>query len=282
MLLDRLSINQATVETTSTDELIEACGELGIRTVGLWRHKYIEGDVRLTRRRLDAAGLAVSSVCRGGFFTGTRSRAEADADNRRAIEEAAALAAPVLVLVCGPVVDGDFASGQQAVARGIETMLPLAEEAEVTLAVEPFHPMFAAERSVIVTLGQAMRLVERFDSPYVTIAFDTYHVWWDPELAAQLPAAIARSSNLHVGDWLVPTVDLLKGRGLPGDGVMDLTGLLTSVFRAGYLGAIEVEVLNPEVWSRPCREVIVDVQRRMAAMLGEIEEALAGGAEVSS
>ncbi len=264
---DALSLNQATAETTGTAEVLAACRDAGIGQVSLWRHQYVGGDAAATRRAVDSHGLRVSSLCRGGFFTGTRSEREAAEDNRRAVDESAVLGAPILVLVCGPVLAAGLAVAEAAIERGIERLLPYAHDAGVTLAVEPFHPMLAAERSAIVTLAQADRLVSRLGDPAVRIALDTYHVWWDPELAASVAAAGDRIAAVHVADWLVPTPDLLAGRGLPGDGVIDLAGLLALVRHTGFAGPVEVEVLNPRVWARPVRDLLPDVVRRMRALL---------------
>jgi sugar phosphate isomerase/epimerase len=265
--VSRLSLNQATLETRGTHQLVDACQAAGIGMAAPWRHKYVDGDARLTRRVLDQAGIAVSGLCRGGFFTGTRPEAEARRDNRMAVEEAAVLGSPVLVLVCGPVTDTGAAAARAAIARGIEDLLPYAAEHGIVLAVEPFHPMFAAERSAIVRLDQATELVARFDHPNLGIAVDTYHVWWDPDLPEALTRAAPRVVSVHVADWLVPTTSLLAGRGLPGDGVIDLVGLLGMLASAGYAGALEVEVLNPDVWSRDPAELGRDIARRMSSIL---------------
>lgn len=265
----QLSLNQATTETASTVDVLEACRLEDISQVGLWRHKYVEGSVAATRAALNDHDVSVSSICRGGFFTGTRSERDAEADNRRAIDEAALLGAPVVVLVCGPLVD-DIAASEAAIVRGIERLVGPARDAGVTLAIEPFHPMFLAERSAIVTLAQANRLVALFDDPTVGIALDTYHVWWDPALPAELAKAAGHLAAVHVADWLVPTTSLLQGRGLPGDGVIALGPLLSLVTQTGFDGPVEVEVLNAEVWSRPVRAVVADVRARMAGLFGEV------------
>lgn len=281
-----LSINQATTETSSTVALLEACVHSGVGSVAPWRHQYVDGDVALTRRALDDHGLSATSLCRGGFFTGTRTGSEAEADNRRAVEEAATLGAPVLVLVCGPVTGSStrdaMAAAETAIMRGIEQLLPHAIEHHVQLAVEPFHPMFAAERSAVVTLAQAARLVREIlgsspaaehrpqasprDTP-LGIAVDTYHVWWDPQLDHSLTQAADLIAGVHVADWLVPTTDLLAGRGLPGDGVIDLPTVLGRIRALGYDGPFEVEVLNRTVWEREPRELVGEIKARMAELV---------------
>jgi sugar phosphate isomerase/epimerase len=263
----RLSINQATTETSSTEDLLDACAQSGIRYVAPWRHKYVDGDVRRTSRALDERGIRASSLCRGGFFTATRPPEEASIDNRRAVEEAAELGAPVLVLVCGPVTSSGVAAALDAITRGVEELLPHAIDHDVVLAVEPFHPMFAAERSAIVRLDQAVDLVTKLDHPNLGIAVDTYHVWWDPDLPQALQRAVTKTVSVHVADWLVPTQSLLQGRGLPGDGIIDLDNILEVLTRGGYKGPVEVEVLNNDVWSRPASEVVSDVQQRLVPLL---------------
>jgi sugar phosphate isomerase/epimerase len=263
---DQLSLNPATAETTETTAFLAACRASGIEQVSLWRHKFLEHDPGKTAAAVREEGLRVSSLCRGGFFTGTRPVPEAHDDNLRAIEEAVLLGSPILVLVCGPALGGDIAAAETAILRGLERILPAARDAGITLAVEPFHPMFLAERSAIVTLDQANRLVAEFAEPALGIAVDTYHVWWDPALTAGLQQAAGRIAAVHVADWLVPTPSLLTGRGLPGDGVIPLPALLARIDATGFTGPVEVEVLNPQVWARPVDDVCADVRDRMARL----------------
>jgi sugar phosphate isomerase/epimerase len=262
-----ISINQASTETSNTLELLDACAHASVGAVSLWRHQYVGGDAQLTRAAMDTRGVVATSLCRGGFFTGTRSQREADLDNHQAVEEAAILGAPVLVLVCGPVTTEGPAAAGRRIVDGIERLLPHAADHGVKLAVEPFHPMLIAERSAIVTLAQATALVRRFDHTHLGLAVDTYHVWWDPELDQRLVEAAAWITSVHVGDWLVPTTDLLASRGLPGDGVIELSPLLRQFRQLGYAGPFEVEVLNPEVWARPPADVVVDIRDRMSSLL---------------
>jgi sugar phosphate isomerase/epimerase len=256
----RLSFNQITADHLSLAEAVEACGEAGIRWFGPWRHKLEPGAAQ----RIRDAGLRVSSLCRGGFFPAGdgAARAERDEDNRTAVEQAAELGTDVLVLVCGPAPDGDLAGARRQVLEGIETLLPHAVEHGVRLGVEPLHPMMIAERSVVVTLAQALDLTERFDAEQVGVVIDAYHVWWDPQLEFQVERAAGRILGYHVSDWLSPTPDLLAGRGMMGDGVIDLPHIRALVETAGYRGPIEVEVINPALARLESGQLMTTVRER--------------------
>jgi sugar phosphate isomerase/epimerase len=235
----RLSLNLITVDHWTLDEAVERCAAAGIRWVAPWRHQYEDADA--AARAIRAAGLSVSSLCRGGFFTAAGARE----DNRRAVEEAAALGAPVLVLVCGPPVDRDLSAARATIAAGIEELLPYAAEHGVRLGIEPLHPMMIGERSAIVSLGEALSLARTFADPGVGVVVDAYHVFWDPLLADELAAGAGLVAGYHVSDWLVPTESMLAGRGLMGDGIIDLPRVRELVEATGYDGPIEVEIINP-------------------------------------
>jgi sugar phosphate isomerase/epimerase len=262
--LRRLGLNQATTEKWGMAETIDGCARAGLGWIGLWRHKVAEIGLADTARRLRAAGLQVSSLCRGGFFPAATAseRQQRIDDNRRAVDEAVTLGAPVLVLVCGPAPDRDLDAARRMVEDGICAVLPYASERGVRLAIEPLHPMFAGDRSVIVTLGQANGLAERIDSPYVGVAVDVYHVWWDPEVYAQVARAGSRILGLHMSDWLVPPPDHLLGRGMMGDGVIQLRRLREAADAAGYSGPIEVEIFNQRIWDTPGDEVLALMKER--------------------
>jgi sugar phosphate isomerase/epimerase len=240
-VIDRLSLNLITVDHWSLAEAAERCAAAGIGLVAPWRHQLTPDAPRILRE----AGLRVSSLCRGGFFTAPG----ADDDNRRAVEQAASLGAPVLVLVCGPPVDGDLPAARAAIAAGIERLVPFAADHGVRLGIEPLHPMMVGERSAIVTLGEALALARGLEG--VGVVVDAYHVFWDPRLEAELAGARGLIAGYHVSDWLVPTTDVLAGRGLMGDGIIDLPRMRALVEDAGYEGPIEVEVINPALASVP-------------------------------
>jgi len=264
---DRLSLNQITTNRWSVAEAAEGCARAGIGAIGLWRDKVSEaGGAEAAARAVRDAGLTVSSLCRGGFFTAPG----AIEDNRRAIEEAATLGTDLLVLVCGGLPEGsrDLPAARTMVRDGIAAVLDDAAEAGVRLGIEPLHPMFCADRSVITTLGEANRLAEHFPAEHVGVVVDAYHVWWDPLVEEEI--ARTRILAFHIDDWIVPLPEgALTGRGLPGEGHADLPRLYRAVTAAGYAGPIEVEVLNQRVWDTPGDEVLQSLAAGVGAALGE-------------
>jgi sugar phosphate isomerase/epimerase len=206
----------------------------------------------------------VSSLCRGGMFPAPTSaeREARIADNRRAVDEAAALGARVLVLVCGAAPDKDLAAARRMVADGVAALAPYARERGVRLGIEPLHPAFAAERSCITTLREARTLVAGFDADTVGLVADAYHIWWDPDLYDELAGASGRVVGFHVSDWLVPVENVLMNRGIMGDGVIELRKLRGAVERAGYAGPIEVEIFNEAVWGLPLDTLLPLVKER--------------------
>ncbi|MFI6243771.1 sugar phosphate isomerase/epimerase family protein [Micromonospora sp. NPDC050795] len=253
--LRRFSFNQATAQRWPLPEVVAGCVAAGVPGIGLWREPVAEYGLARSAKLVRDAGLAVTSLCRGGFFSADGWRAE----NLRAIEEAAALGAPELVLVSGglPVGSRDVDGARRRVADAIGELAPHAEAAGVRLAIEPLHPMFVADRCVIATLGQALDIAERFDPAVVGVVVDAYHVWWDDTVYAQIARAGEWIAAFQVCDWVTPLPEgVLLGRALPGDGCIELRRLREAVDAAGYVGPIEVEVFSAEVWARPGAEVL--------------------------
>ncbi len=265
--VSRLSLNQATTQRWSLREAVEGCARAGIPAISVWRDKLAETGLTQAVRLVRDAGLRVSSVCRGGMFpaaTAAERQARIE-ENQRAVDEAAALAAEVLVLVCGPAPNRDIVAARAMVRAGIAALLPYAQERGVRLGIEPLHPMFAGDRSVIVTLAEANALVEAFASPWLGVVADVYHIWWDPDLYAQIARAKGHILGFHVNDWLVPLPDPLLGRGMMGDGVIELRRIRTAVDAAGYTGPIEVEIFNQALWNMPYDEVLALMRERYLA-----------------
>jgi sugar phosphate isomerase/epimerase len=248
----RLSFNSMTADRWPLAEVVDACAEHGIEWIGPWRHKLAEIGVAEAARRISEAGLKVSSLCRGGFFAADG----ADDDNRRAVEEAAALGTDALVLVCGPPQTKDLQLARDVIEAGIERLLPHANEHGVRLGIEPLHPMMIGERSAISTLGSALDIAERIGDPGVGVVIDVYHTFWDPQLAEQIARAAGRIVGYHVNDWLRETSHTLLERGMMGDGIIDLHGISAMIEAAGYCGPIEVEILNPAIWDLPRPELM--------------------------
>jgi sugar phosphate isomerase/epimerase len=264
----RLSLNQATTQNWGMAETVDGCARAGVGWIGLWRHKVQEIGVAETARRVRGAGLQVSSLCRGGFFpaaTAAERQARID-DNLLAIDEAVELGASVLVLVCGPAPDRDLDGARRMVEDGILAVLSHAAERGIRLAIEPLHPMYAGDRSVIVTLGQANALAERIASPNVGVAVDVYHVWWDPGVYVQIARAGTNILGFHISDWLVPPPDHLLGRGMMGDGVIELRRLRQAVEAAGYTGPIEVEIFNQQIWDTSGEQILQQMQQRFLSV----------------
>jgi sugar phosphate isomerase/epimerase len=262
--LSRLSLNQATTKRWTLAEAAEGCARAGIPWIGVWRDRLAEVGAERASRIVRDAGLRVSGLCRGGMFPAatTEERRARIEDNRRAIEEAAALGADVLVLVCGPAPDRDIAAARTMIEAALHELAPYAAEHGVRLAVEPLHPMFAADRSAIATLREANDLVERIGSSYVGVIVDAYHLWYDADLYPQVARSAGRILGFHVSDWIVPLPDVLLGRGMMGDGVIELRRIRAAVDATGYDGPIEVEIFNQAIWDAPGDDVLALMCRR--------------------
>ena len=266
----RLSLNQATIRHADLADALRVTADAGVESIGLWREPVAEVGLETATRMVADSGLRVSTLCRGGFFTaveGPERRRSLD-DNRRAIDETAALAAAgapgsraVLVLVAGGLPAGsvDLRGARGRVADAIAELEPDARASGVTLAIEPLHPMYAADRAVVSTLGQALDLAAPFPPETVGVAVDTFHVWWDPEVLPQIAQAGAegRIATYQVCDFVTPLpADVLLGRGMMGDGHIDFRSLTDAVAAAGYEGDIEVEIFNAAIWEADPAEVV--------------------------
>jgi sugar phosphate isomerase/epimerase len=271
--LSRLSLNQATVRNLSALEAIRLCQRHQIPGIGLWRDRVGELGLAATAAAVRAAGLRVTSLCRGGFFTraDASGRAAALADNRAALEQAAELQADVLVLVCGGLPPGtrDLPAARRMIADGIASLVPFAQRAGVRLGIEALHPMFCADRCAISTLGQAVDLARQFPADAVGVVVDTYHLWWDPNLTAEIRRAAGRIVSYQVSDWVLPLPqDVLLGRGHLGDGCIDFRPISAAVAAAGYTGLTEVEIFRREIWDAPADETAAAVCRGFAGLPG--------------
>ncbi|MDB5538652.1 MAG: endonuclease [Devosia sp.] len=258
-----LSMNLATTRGAwGFAEAVDGCLRLGVTAISPWRDQVAAIGLDEAANIVRSNGLRVTGLCRGGMFPAdsAESRQKNIEDNLRAIDEAAALGADCLVLVVGglPGSSKDIAGARQMVADGIAAMLPHARASGVPLAIEPLHPMYAADRACVNTIDQALDICAELGDG-VGVAIDVYHVWWDPNLAAAIARAGREKRILahHICDWLVPTTDLLLDRGMMGDGVIDLKAIRAMIEAAGYHGPQEVEIFSRDNWwKRPGDEVV--------------------------
>jgi sugar phosphate isomerase/epimerase len=261
-----LAINSATIKSWPLQQQIEGCARAGITGIAPWREGVAELGTARTRELLRAHDMTVTCYCRGGFFTAPDEAARRAAidDNRRAIDEAAETGARCVVVVAGGLPSGskDIVGARQQVHDGMAAILPHARAAKMPLAIEPLHPMTAADRCVVSTLDQALDLCDALGDG-TGVALDTYHVWWDPGLSAAIARAGRRILTYHVCDWLVPTVDLVSDRGMMGDGVIDLRAIRAMVEAAGYAGHCDVEIFSARNWWKrdPAEVLQVCVER---------------------
>lgn len=272
-----LSLNQWTTKRWSLPEAVDGCVRHGIGGIGVWRDKLAETGLDAAANLISDSGLTVTSLCRGGFFTaaavdGTAlDPAEVAADNRRAVDEAAALGAGTLVLVVGglPAGSKDLPAARDAVLDGVAELASYAQASNVQISIEPLHPMFCADRAVVSTLAQALDMCDQIGAPNVGVCVDTYHLWWDPQVYAQIERATSRIHIFQVCDFLVPIpADALLGRGHVGDGVADIPALARAVAATGYRGPVEVEIFNQDVWDAPGDETLATIVDRHAEYLG--------------
>lgn len=260
----RLSLNQITVNRLSVAQAVDGCARHGIGSIALWRHKIVEAGLASCVRVVKDAGLRVSSVCRGGMFpapTGEERKKNIE-DNIRAVDEAAELQADSLVMVVGGCAGIGLDDARKMVIDGVAALVPYARERGVRIGLEPLHPMYAAERSVLVTIDQALQMARPYDVREVGVILDTFHIWWDPRVEELIAQAAGRIYGFHVSDWLVPLPDVLMGRGLMGDGAVDNRKLRRLVEKAGYTGPIEVEIFNQMLWDSDPETVLTQVIER--------------------
>lgn len=262
--LSRLCIHTITTKPWSLDRAVRSYAAAGAGGITVWRDALTARDPAEAGKMIREHGLSVVSLCRGGFFPSANAagRTAALDENRRCIDQAAALGAPLIVLVCGAVPGQPLEESRRQIADGIAAVLPHAAAAGVKLAIEPLHPMYASDRSAINTVAQARALCAQLRSPFLGVAVDVYHVWWDDALEHEI-AACGREGTLfafHVCDWRTPTLDLLNDRGLMGEGCIPIRQIRGWVERAGFNGFVEVEIFSTRHWQRDQDLFLADIK----------------------
>jgi sugar phosphate isomerase/epimerase len=266
-----LAINSATVKSLTLQRFVDACARAGISTIAPWRDLVQAVGIPQAGKIIRDAGLKVTSLVRAGLFTAAdeAGRRAALDDNRRALDEALGIGAASLLLIAGGLPPGsrDIAGAHRQVRDGLAALLPYARQANMPLALEPLHPMSAADRACVNTLAHANDLCDELGEG-LGVAIDVYHVWWDPDLPRQIARAGKRILGYHVCDWLVPTNDLLLDRGMMGDGVIDLKSIRKMVEAAGYAAPIDVEIFSANNWwKRDPHEVLSVCKERFRSVV---------------
>ncbi|WP_128543399.1 sugar phosphate isomerase/epimerase family protein [Larkinella soli] len=261
----RLCVHTITTKPWTIEKAAQHFAQAGVKGITVWRDTLAGKNIRQTGQMLLDEGLSIVSLCRGGFFPHLKEtgRQAAIDDNRRAIDEAAELGAPHVVLVCGAAVGQPLAESRKQIRDGIAALLPQAEAAGVKLAIEPLHPMYADNRSAVNTLGQANDMAEELNSPFVGVAVDVYHLWWDPTLEQEIYRCGKNGHLLafHICDWRTPTVDLLNDRGLMGEGCIDLRQIRGWVEATGFSGFNEVEIFSNRLWAGDQHEFLENIKK---------------------
>ena len=249
----KLCVHTQTNKPLTIEQCINYYAEAGIRAISIWRHLLEGKDLSKIKKLLIKSQIEVVSLVRGGFFPAVdeEQRVLALEDNRLAIEQAAALGSPQVVLVCGTDPNQSLKVSRQQIKEGIIALIPQAERSGVKLSIEPLHPMYAGDKSAIVSLGQANDLSEEIDSPWVGVAIDVYHLWWDDQLEKEIYRCgkLGNIFAFHVCDWRVPTTDFLTDRGLMGEGCIPVKQIREWVEKAGFKGYNEVEVFSERLWA---------------------------------
>ena len=272
---DLCAINTATLGfQASIADTIEAVARHGFGAIAPWRREVEGGDVAGIARQIRDAGLQVASYCRSTFIpAATPAQFHANIeDNKRALRDAATLGAPAFVMVVGSLAEGskDLAEARAQVEEATAELLATGRELGVQIALEPLHPVYAADRSCINTVAQALDICDRLDPapapiPWLGVCLDVYHIWWDPDLEAQIARAGKRIQGFHVCDWRVPSRDPLNDRAMMGDGIIDIPAIRRKVEAAGYAGFVEVEIFSAlDWWRRPVDEVLEICKQRFA------------------
>ena len=258
--LSQLCIHTITTKPWSIEEAAKNYSAEGVKGITVWRDALVNRDIKHTGQLLRDHGLNIASLCRGGFFPNKEreKRKLAIEDNLKAIEEAYDLGTELIVLVCGADPGQSLEESRKQIQEGILTILPRAEAAGIKLAIEPLHPMYADTRSAINTLAQANDIAEHINSPYVGIAVDVYHLWWDPALEQEIKRC-GENDHLfafHICDWNSPTVDILLDRGVMGDGCIPVNKIRSWVEATGFNGFYEVEIFSSKYWQQDQSEFL--------------------------
>ena len=263
--LSRLCVHTLTTKPWNIEECIKNYASAEIPGITIWRNVLENKDLSVVRKQLSDSNLDVVSLCRGGFFPSidANKRSLAIDDNLLAIEQAAAVGAPLIVLVCGADGKQSLEKSRDQIKEGITKILPTAMAAGIKLAIEPLHPMYAGDRSAVNTMKQANDMAEEINSDWVGVAVDVYHLWWDPSLKEEIKRCADQNHlfAFHVCDWNIPTLDFLNDRGLMGEGCINIPEIRSWVEDAGFKGYNEVEIFSDKFWATDQKEYLEKIKK---------------------
>lgn len=264
--LQKLCLHTITTKPWSLDQCLLNYEKAGVKGISIWRNVLENQNLNTISRRVKDAGLETVSLVRGGFFTGKTKEEKTKAidENRRIIDEAAIIGAPLIVLVCGATPGISINENIKQIQDGIEAIIPYAKQNNVKLGIEPLHPMYADKRSAVTSLRSANRLAMAINSPIVGVTLDVFHIWWEEDLEEQIKLCAKNNKifSYHICDWKMDMSDMLNDRGLMGDGVINVKGITEQVEKTGFNGYREVEIFSNHYWKMDQNEFLTLIINR--------------------
>ena len=249
----RLCVHTITTKPWDIHTAIKKYSAAGLGGISVWRDTLVGKNIPSVAKEIKEAGLQAVSLVRGGFYTSKNKadRQKAIDENLKAIDECAAVGAPMVVLVCGATPGQSVGQDLLQIQHGMEATLEHAKKCHVKLAIEPLHPMYADVRSSVSTMKAANDLCEAMGSSSVGVAVDAFHVWWDPEFEKEILRCgkAGKIFAFHICDWKLDMADMLNDRGLMGEGIIDLKTMSAQVEQAGFTGLFEVEIFSKKWWA---------------------------------
>jgi len=230
---ENLSINTATLGYEhSLINKIDQIARAGFGGIAPWRSEVDEKNPIPVTKLIKDAGLSVTGYCRSAYFTGPDkdSRKKSIENNIIGIRTASLLSAECFIAVVGGLAKGtrNTEENRKQILEGLFSIGKIASEEGVPIALEPLHPVYASDRSLLNTIDQAIKWCDELNQTFpgtFGIAIDVYHVWWDPKLYENLMRAKSKIFNALEDN--------------------------------GYTGSVEVEIFSSNNWwKRPIIETL--------------------------
>lgn len=244
----RLSMNEMTTFRWSFDEDVRQYVAAGYEAIGVWRRKLTDFGEEKGIELLADSRLTVSSLLWAGGFTGSDGRSYRDSvdDAREAVRLAAAMNAACLVMYTGGRGGHTHNHARRLIKSAVKELEPVADEAGVTLALEPMHAGCAADWTFLNSAADTVDLLEELGSEHVQIVLDTYHLFQDGDFPDDLPRLISRTALVQLGDARQSPAGE-QNRCRLGEGNIPLRNIVGTLHQQGYRGAYEIELLGEDV-----------------------------------